>query len=159
MTLEEAEKILQRYMRSTEPLEVLGFGIDGFVWSTWNPTAIKVFERSIPFQRELAVYERLLECDVTSICGFSVPKLVNFDRELMVVEMTVVQPPFLLDFAKATVDVEMGYPEEVMEQEWARVREVFGERFGVVQDVYFELAEKYGIYYYDFTPRNLNFGD
>src|SRR4051812_17251457 len=100
MTLEQAANVAGRYTRNGSVGKVLGFGIDGFVWSTGRKTAVKVFERSIPFERELAVYERLTECGVNEVCGSSVPHMEGFDRALQVVEMTVVRPPFLLDFAK-----------------------------------------------------------
>jgi len=48
---------------------------------------------------------------VTHFQGFAVPRLLRFDPSLHVIEMTIVQPPFLLDFAAARVDEESDLPE------------------------------------------------
>jgi len=44
-----------------------------------------------------------------------------------------------------------------MEEWWDRVEQMFDERFAVVQSIYYELQDRFGIYYYDLAPRNINF--
>lgn len=88
--------------------------------------------------------------------GFAVPELVNWSDKLLVIEMSLVQPPFLLDFSQATLDEPRDFPDDVLEDWWARLAEDFGERLTVVQDVFYEL-QKFGVYYYDLAPRNVNF--
>lgn len=122
-------------------------------------SAIKVSRYEDGFCRELAVYQRLAEHRVKTVLGLAVPRLGEFDERLRVIEMTIVKPPFILDFAQAYLDIPKDYSEEVIEEMWARVGEVFEHRAGRVREVAAELEERYGIYYYDFTPRNLNFGD
>jgi len=73
--------------------------------------------------------------------------------------MTMVEPPFILDFAQSTLDEPRDFPEGHIEEWWERVADDFGERFDVVQALFYELQYRYGIYYYDLAPRNVNFGD
>lgn len=82
----------------------LGWGMDGVVHFSDVSTAIKSFKYKDLYRQELDVYLRLQERKVEQVCGFNVPKLVNYHDELMVIEMEVVSPPFVLDFACAGVD-------------------------------------------------------
>lgn len=156
---EEFEEAARRYIGRIGPLSTLGNGVDGWVFSEGGSTAIKVLRYDEKFDRELAAYERLAEHDVTAVQGFAVPKLMGSHRGLRVVEMSIVRPPFLLDFAGARVDEELDFDDEIMEQKWSDLEEMFGSRISVVRDVFFELSVKYGVFYYDFTVKNLNFGD
>jgi hypothetical protein len=48
------------------------------------------------------------DCDLESIvdvAGFAVPQLIHHDDRLWVVEMGIVSPPFVLDFAGAYLDL------------------------------------------------------
>jgi hypothetical protein len=83
---------------------------------------------------------------------------VTFNADLMVIEMTIVEPPYLLDFAQSVLDVPLAFPEGEDEW-WERIGPLFGERLPVVQDLYYTLVAKYGIYYYGLAPRNVNFGE
>ena len=105
----------------------LGFGWDGTVYSTSRQSAIKVFRHERLFQRERDVYQRLTERHVIRILGFDVPQLVGFDDEHWLVEMSIVSPPFVLDFAGAYLDQKPDYPPEVM-ADWVEGKaEQFGE--------------------------------
>src|SRR6266545_4737128 len=77
----------------------LGFGRDGSVFSTDAGTAVKSFAGLDPFERELRCYQRLFEHDVDKVLGHQVPRLVGWDEKLLVLEMTIVSRPYLLDFA------------------------------------------------------------
>jgi len=156
---EKALASARNYIGTTDGLKELGSGAGGVVFASPSSTAIKVFQYSEPFIRELAVYERLRDHRVIDVRGFAVPRLVNFHADSLIVEMTMVQAPFLLDFEQAYLDEPCDFPEGHMEQWWENVAADFGERFAAAQAVYYELINQYGIYYYDLAPRNLNFGN
>jgi hypothetical protein len=156
---EKVEAVARRYIGRDELLKPLGAGAEGYVFPTPQHTAIKVFKHPENFERELAAYERLREHDVSDVLGFAVPKLVAHDRDALVIEMTIVQPPYLLDFAQSVLDFPLDFPEGHEEEWWERLAGLFGERLSIVRNLYDVLAESYGIYYYDLAPRNVNFGD
>ena len=136
----------------------LGFGWDGTVYSTSRQSAIKVFRHERLFQRERDVYQRLTERHVIRILGFDVPQLVGFDDEHWVVEMTIVSPPFVLDFAGAYLDQKPDYPPEVMADWMEEKAEQFGERWQKVQAIMWAFS-KLGVYLADVKPGNIEFGD
>ena len=68
------------------------------------------------------------------VAGFAVPQLSHHDDRLWVVEMGIVSPPFVLDFAGAYLDRRPDYPDDVMEEWQAEKLEQFGEeRWQIVQ--------------------------
>jgi hypothetical protein len=138
----------------------LGSGKDGSVWATDRATAVKVFARMDPYQRELAVYRRLRERVVRAVLGHQVPQLLRFDDFALVIEMTIVRPPFVLDFAGGSLDErpDFGFSDEVIEEWLQRKQEEFGERW---RDVAMVLAafEEYGIYLTDIHPGNIMFAE
>jgi hypothetical protein len=87
----------------------LGFGIHGTVLAAEDNTkpgffAVKFHREQRPFELECRVYHRLREEQTTRILGFNVPQLLQIDEEFRAIEMTIVRPPFLLDFADARLD-------------------------------------------------------
>jgi hypothetical protein len=68
--------------------------------------ALKVLRLDEAYLREKQVYERLKELGVTSVIGFNVPEWLGSDDALcvIVIEMTIVKRPFVLDFAEAYLD-------------------------------------------------------
>ncbi len=87
----------------------LGGGIHGSVYllqgnTVMGGTALKVFHAREFFERELRVYERLKAAQIREILGFAVPQLIGVDDELLALEMTVVERPYVLDFAGAYLD-------------------------------------------------------
>jgi hypothetical protein len=149
-------KVADEYIGTGRILKELGHGAEGFVFSTESVTAIKVFRHREKYASELAVYQRLREHDVLEVLGFAVPRLIKWEDRLLVIEMTLVQPPFLLDFSQAALDEPRDFPEDVINEWWSKLAEEFGERLPVVQDV-FNALQAFGIYYYDLAPRNINF--
>jgi hypothetical protein len=120
--------------------------------------AIKVFWRDDTFERELAAYLRLRERKVFTVKDFNVPQLIDFDEELMVIEMQIVTPPFLLDFGKAYVDFRPEYSEDALACWEEQYRELWGEeRWKIVRKLMANLT-LVGIYYQEPTPRNIHFG-
>lgn len=82
--------------------------------------------------------------------------MLNADDELWVVEMEIVSPPFVLDFAGAYLDAPPDFPDEIMEDWRAEKREQFGERWNQVQDVMREFR-RIGIFLADVKPGNIMF--
>jgi hypothetical protein len=134
----------------------LGFGYDGIVFSTNCKSAVKALRFDRLYERERDVYARLRENDVTSIRGFDVPQVVRTSEDLWVIEMTIVNPPFVLDFAGAYLDTPPDYPEEVMEEWRAEKAEQFGDRWPEVQRVV-AAFRKWKIYLADVKPGNIEF--
>src|SRR2546425_1192178 len=86
--------------------ERLGHGIHGIVYAAKRNiepgnVAIKGHRSQDAYERERDVYLRLRQAGIVEICGFNVPKLLRFDDELLVIEMSIVSRPFVLDFAGA----------------------------------------------------------
>lgn len=134
----------------------LGFGYDGIVFSTDRKSAIKALRFQPLFQRERDVYLRLKEHGVVEVLGFNVPRLLRFDDELFVIEMEIVSPPFVLDFAGAYLDTPPDYPEDVLEEWRAEKTEQFGERWPEVKRVMSEFRAL-GIFLADVKPGNIEF--
>jgi hypothetical protein len=143
--------------------ERLGFGIHGIIYvaegkSTGGKTAIKVHRESEPFLRELSVYHRLQEAQVSEILGFNVPQFIQADDALRVLEMTIVTRPFILDFAGAYLDAPPGFSDEIWNEWEIQKREQFGERWPRVQSVLAAL-EDLDIHMVDVSPSNIAFRD
>ena len=83
---------------------------------------------------------------------------MGLDSDLLIVEMRLVTPPYLLDFGKALIDSPPDFSPEVMEDWEAEGVDNFGARWSDVKAVLWSLKQ-YGIYYYDAKPGNINFGD
>src|SRR6059058_2530444 len=89
-----------------ELAEKLGSGKDGIVLVAKrkglpSKLAIKALRWREAYDRERSVYDRLRIAGATMIAGFNVPQLVGSDDNLQVLEMTIVERPFVLDFAGA----------------------------------------------------------
>jgi hypothetical protein len=73
--------------------KTLGWGQDGIVLSTNRPSAVKAFGFEPQYGRERDVYKRLHERNLSHAAGFSIPKLIDFHDEFLVIEMAIVMPP------------------------------------------------------------------
>jgi hypothetical protein len=132
-------------------------GKDGAVlFSTMR--AIKGFYRRRQFELELACYQRLMERKAPEqICGFWVPRMIDFDATLEVIEMELVSPPYCLDFGTAYVD---HVPDYFRSYTLTGIERLFGrDRAKQVMSLLRELSMKYGISYADANPKNITFGD
>ena len=137
----------------------LGYGYDGNVFATERQSAIKVLRFRRLYERERDVYLRLQSQSIVEVAGFSVPQLIHYDDRLCVVEMGIVSPPFVLDFAGAYLDKRPDFPDEVMEEWQADKLEQFGEeRWQIVQNVMAHFA-RMGIYLADVKPGNISFAE
>lgn len=146
--------------RGLELGQLLGDGKDGTVFSTLRsprgPTALKALLRPDLYQRELACYLRLTEHGVDQVCGHNVPQLLGHDDELLVIEMTIVSRPYVLDFAGAWLDRPPEFPAEVMDERAAHWAEVFEGRWPAVQGIIGQFR-RYGVYLLDPSPWNIAF--
>jgi hypothetical protein len=137
----------------------LGYGLDRNVFATERQSAIKVLQFQRLYERERDVYLRLQSQSIAEVGGFSVPELIHHDDRLWVVEMGIVSPPFVLNFAGAYLDKRPDYPDEVMEEWQADKLEQFGEeRSLIVQNVMTHFA-RMGIYLADVKPGNISFAE
>ena len=113
----------------------LGRGLHGSVHLTSAMTAVKAHKVYQSYRRECDCYNRLHERNITEICGHHVPQFLASDDELSVIEMTIVTPPFLLDFAGAYLDWPPEFSPEAMEYWLHEKQEQFGPRWKEVQNI------------------------
>src|SRR5690349_193342 len=128
-----------------EVRELLGSGIHGIVHVVESNTdpgrrALKVHRDPDAYRREKNVYERLHEYRVNKILGFKVPVPLRFDDDFMAIEMTIVTPPFVLDFASATLDTQMEFSEEIWADWVVTKQEQFGSQWETVQAILSEFG-------------------
>lgn len=137
-----------------------GHGMDGTIWRTSRHSVIKVFEHQRNFRDELKSYQRLAAAGIESLLGFAVPELIGFHTKLGVLEISIVAPPFLLDFGKVYFDAPPPYwnDAEVMSHWHAEGQESFGPRWPKVL-AFVAALQQYGIWYVDPKPGNIMFGN
>jgi hypothetical protein len=137
----------------------LGAGAQGVVFSTDRESAIKVHAAQAAYFRERDAYLRLAEFAVDQIHGLIVPRMRHSDDRLLIIEMTRVSPPFLLDFGGAFLDHPPDFlPDELARQEWeAEKREQFEGNWPELQVILRELELRYGIHLADVNPGNIRF--
>ncbi len=129
------------------------------MYSTTSKTALKAYLHENLYQNEKRVYERLSDHSVKKLHGFAVPLFVSASDEHRVLEMTIVTPPFIIDFAGAYLDKRPPFDEEILEGWEAEKREQFGEeRWSTVKSLMSAFAGL-RIYLNDVHPRNVMFVD
>jgi len=139
-------------------MRFLGDGNDGAVWESDQQTAIKALERRDSYVRERDAYSRLQERSIVDLQGFAVPILVDFDDTKQIVEMTVVFPPCILDFAKAYVDRPPDFSAEVLRDCREETANLFDTEWDSVQNL-LDALQSIGIFYFDAKPGNIRFGN
>ena len=117
--------------------------------------ALKAHHAIENYVSEREAYRRLAAASVNQIQSLNVPQLLNWDDQLLIVEMTIVTKPFLLDFAGATLDRRADFPHELWREWEEQKREQFGDRWTFVENVIDEL-ERFGIYLTDVSPSNIS---
>lgn len=135
--------------------EQLGYGVHGIVWSTDQKSVVKVHgSHRLYYERERDIYLRLREHDVRKVLEFHVPRLWVFDDELMALEIAIVQPPFVLDFAGAYLDQLPDFSPELLAEWEADKQEQFGESWSRARAV-IAAFRRYGVYLSDVSPSNI----
>lgn len=147
---------LQAYCRrdGLNPTRRLGFGKDGSVWATAEARALKVHDRLATYTVERNVYWRLNEQAITEVAGHALPELLAWDDELAILEMSIVKPPFVLDFASAQLDHPFDFPDDIMHAWLAERLELFGPLWPRAAAV-LRALERYGIFMLDVHPGNI----
>src|SRR5438874_8218450 len=144
---------LHGIFRTTE----LGAGKDGTVYATSRGTAVKVHARIESYTRERDIYLRLRSRRFRKAWMFNVPRLKSYDDEGLVLEMSIVTPPYLLDFASAYLDKRPDFPQEI-EEEWQRnIQESFGDKFPDVMAALEAMERDAGVILLDIHPHNVKF--
>jgi hypothetical protein len=76
--------------------------------------------------------------------------------DLMVIEMEIVSPPFIVDFAGAYLDEALPYPPEQIAEWQRRKRQLFGDKWPIVRSALSTLRG-HGIHLADINPGNVMF--
>jgi hypothetical protein len=114
---------------------------------------LKSFYREANYRHELECYQRLADAEVRQIHDFEVPQVLYNDDSLWVIEMDLVNPPYILDFGKAYLADPM-FPPHVMEEWNERMQFWWGDEVKRVRLALFALR-RFGIWYYDAKPGNV----
>jgi hypothetical protein len=93
------------------------------------------------YQDELESYKRLKVADIHRLSGFDIPRLYGCDDTLQVIEMSIVQPPYLLDFGKVYFD---GPPTDIYDAARLKMAEAeakanFGSQWSAVSRLLYAL--------------------
>lgn len=124
-----------------------------------NAIAIKLHKEQATYFREKRAYERLAQHSVSRMEGFNVPELVYADDPWLVLQMTIVPKPYVLDFGSAYLDDERPeFSDEIWEQ-WRKDKlEMFEDRWPGVEKVISGFG-CLGIHLMDIHSRNIAFLD
>lgn len=123
-------------------------------------SAIKVHAQRVNYRRERNAYLRLRDHRVHQINNLTVPELFRHDDGRLILEMSLVRPPFILDFGGAYLDNPPPHMTELeIRENWLQdKREQFGQDWGRVEEVLAKLDSLYGIFLADINRGNLDFG-
>lgn len=137
-----------------------GVGQDGYVFKSDRMTAVKFFDRRDRYQRELQVYQILRARDIENVAGHRVPRLFSFDESLLAIEISIVDRPFVLDFAGAKLPHEVpDFEPHIIEEHEQHLQELFGERWGDAMHVAEMFRRATGYVLLDIHPGNIAFAD
>jgi hypothetical protein len=138
----------------------LGAGIDGTVWSTQRSSAVKVLYSQKTFENELEAYKRLKAAEIRQLNEFHVPLLIDFDSDKRLIEISIVKPPYVLDFGKVYFDeppTAIYTPQQLRQAEF-EARHLYGADWPRVAKLLRRLQSDFGIWYLDAKPANINLG-
>jgi hypothetical protein len=113
-------------MQGSTLVEFLGGGQDGDVWKSTRPSAIKAFHYERTYQAEINAYQRLRYYGVREILEMAVPRLIDWDERLHIVEVDIVTPPYIIDFGKCYLDSPPDYSPEVWQDYHVEQLELLG---------------------------------
>lgn len=117
---------------------------------------MKVHRNPKEFLQELAVYLRLAGRGERPLQGFHIPILLDYDEKRLVLELSFVKPPYVLDFGRALLDaVPVGFDPE--DREWtAEKQRLYGAHWPEVVRL-LDALRHVGIYYTDVHSGNICF--
>jgi hypothetical protein len=108
-----------------------GVGQDGFVQRSDRLTAVKFFDRADRFAREREVYVLLRDKGIHDVAGHRVLRLINVAEDLLAIEMSIVERPFVLDFAGAKRPEKVpDFEQHVIDEHLQHLQDLFGDRLG-----------------------------
>jgi hypothetical protein len=149
-----------RYGRRLPGFLGSGPGQDGFVLRSDLYTAVKFFDRLDRFERELEVYQILRDRGIHDVAGHAVPELIQFDAALRAIEMSVVDRPFVLDFAGAKRANEVpDFEQHVLDEHALHLQELFEDRYADALHVAEMFRRRTGFILLDIHPGNIAFED
>ena len=154
-TLRKLTKFSVRMRKSI--VDVVGGGKDGSVYKSSGRSAVKLVSNAEVYRKELAAYQLLRERRVEAVNQFEVPRLVSFHDDLQAIEMTLVKPPYIVDFASAILDEDWREDDQLQEQLHERVFELFDDRAADVLAALERLATLHGVHLLDAHPANITF--
>ena len=160
---DEYQSAVDQFLKSRnhQLISHLGTGTQGTVYLVNNPSrlsplAVKFHNRQVAYNRELSVFLRLRDLGINNVQGHCIPDLIGYDDELLAIEMTIVSPPFCLDFGGAYLDQPPDYSPEVWADWEAQKSEDFEDNWPAVKTILSEF-KTYGIYIADVNPGNIKF--
>lgn len=132
----------------------MGSGVDAYIWRTNGREVLKIFRHERDFRQERAVYLRLQEHGVVKLRGFALPDLLDYDESNLVLKLSFVEPPFILDFAAAGLDKKpSGFDFE--SEDWRTEKSrLYGRRWPDVLHL-LEALRHMGIHYRDVHRGNI----
>ncbi|TWT51608.1 hypothetical protein KOR42_34960 [Thalassoglobus neptunius] len=143
--------------RNKEVTEKLGGGQDGEVFATSDDSAIKVFKYKDLYEKEREVYMRIFDKNIGELIkeeSFRIPTFLGYDDSLGIIEMEMVNPPYILDFAGASLDRPKDLTEE-QQIEWELENiDRFGDSWDRVQTA-LAIFRRFKIYLYDLSLNNI----
>jgi hypothetical protein len=135
--------------------------MDGSVWVSKRDSAIKAIRNRKNYSDELEAYRRLQHAAIRELCGFAIPWLIGFDDARQVIEMSIVQKPYLLDFGKVYFDgaeLSVYDPADLARERAAQRKKYSAADWSRVAMALHLLETKLGIYYVDPRPSNIDCG-
>jgi hypothetical protein len=133
----------------------LGHGSDGAVWQSSRTTAIKVCEDQARYCRERDCYRLFEEQQITEVYGFAIPRLVQFDDGVQIIEMDIVHAPYIIDFGKGYLHRRPPeFSAETMADWLAEKEELYGKHSPTIQAVLRRLVAL-GVYHMAPKPANI----
>ena len=156
--LEKSQQYEAKYnVRFTD---ALGNGKDGKVLKTSDGQAVKFFDDAAVYRRELRAYQILLRHHITQLNNFQIPELTRSDDNLLAIEMTIVAPPFLLDFASAYTQAEydrFAFTQEILDERESHWSEIFADDWPIVQTTAQAFKTATGLILLDLSLNNIRF--
>lgn len=134
----------------------LGFGTQGVVFKITHGKAIKVHHLESGYIRERDAYLRLRERGIREIQGMQIPRFEGYDNSRLILEMSVVHIPCILDFGGAYLDHPP--PHLQRDDEWFESKQdEFGENWKKAYSVIAELEARSDMWLVDVNPGNIKF--
>jgi hypothetical protein len=156
------EELLKLYAQlyNVDFIARLGEGKDGEVFQTTRLSAVKFLHDVSYYNREIRAYRILQELGISQISGHNVPTVLGDDDTIWAIEMTIVKPPFIVDFVSAHTDEEiehLGFTDDVQAEREAFWEERFGDRWSKVANIRDEFHRFTGLTLLDLSHNNIRF--